>query len=102
MFKVKRSTIHGRGVFATESIHKGTCIGKYSGPKTHSDGSYVLWVPRCGGSLVGIKGTNSLRFVNHSRKPNAAFFDVELIALRNITPGEEITFDYGLDWRDIP
>lgn len=101
MFEVKRSHIHGRGVFATKHIRKGTRIGKYVGPETQSDGAYVLWVPGRDGTTIGIKGKNALRFVNHSRKPNAAFYEVELIALRSIGAGEEITFDYGLDWRDV-
>jgi len=36
-----------------------------------------------------------LRFINHSDEPNAAYFDtLEVGALTDIAPGEEITDDY--------
>ena len=41
------------------------------------------------------------RFVNHSRRPNANFDGEELVALRPILLGEEITHNYGEDWGDV-
>jgi len=36
-----------------------------------------------------------LRFINHSDEPNAAYYDtLEVCALTDIAPGEEITHDY--------
>jgi len=36
-----------------------------------------------------------LRFINHSDEPNAAYYDtLEVLALTDIAPGEEITHDY--------
>ena len=46
-------------------------------------------------------GQNELRYVNHSRKPNASFYGDELEALRAIRPGEEITHDYGWEWAGV-
>jgi SET domain-containing protein len=101
MIKVKKSKTHGRGLFATQIIPKGTHIGTYEGPRTQRDGSYVLWIENEDGTSEGIKGTNALRFVNHSSRPNADFYGADLIAIRKIQPDEEITFHYGSDWRDV-
>ncbi len=95
---VKKSPIHGRGLFAKEQIHKGSWIGTYRGPTARRNGAYVLWCPTKGDQMEGISGKNILRFVNHSRRPNAEFYGPELFALRTIRPGEEITFNYGEDW----
>ena len=94
---VRRSAIHGRGLFASEPIARGTLIGRYEGPRTQRDGAYVLWVED-GDELYGVAGKNALRFMNHSGQPNAAFDGVELYAKRLIRAGEEITLPYGPDW----
>lgn len=94
---IRRSEIHGRGLFAVRRIPRGARIGIYEGPKTLRNGAYVLWVDE-GGREFGIAGKNDLRFVNHSKRPNAVFEADELFSLRAIAPGEEITFDYGADW----
>lgn len=92
---VRKSGIHGRGLFAASRIREDSLIGIYDGPESKRDGNYVLWIEREDGSEYGIAGKNKMRFVNHSREANACFFDEELIALRTIEPGEEITHDYG-------
>ncbi len=98
--EVRRSPIHGRGLFAAQRIRKGTLIGRYAGPRTRRIGAYALWFTDEEGNVYGISGRNVLRFVNHSRTPNAVFYDEELFALRPIAPGEEITHHYGADWED--
>ena len=36
-------------------------------------------------------------FINHSREPNVGFAgDTVLVAMRDISPGEELTTDYAL------
>ncbi len=97
---VRKSLIHGRGLFAGRSIGRGRYIGSYAGRRTSRNGRYVLWVPGNNGDYEGIAGKNDLRFVNHSRRPNAAFYGAELFSLRQIHPHEEITVNYGSDWRD--
>ena len=91
---VKRSPLHGRGLFAKSTIRKGTLIGIYEGRKTKRDGTYVLWVE----DDFGIDGTNELRFVNHSPAPNAVFWGEELHAIKTIREGDEITHHYGPEW----
>lgn len=94
---VRKSSIHGRGLFAAERIPRGKLIGFYEGPRTKREGAYVLWVED-DDETFGVAGKNHLRFVNHSRKPNAYFDGVELWSAKVIRPGEEITFHYGADW----
>jgi len=95
MVTVKDSRIHGKGLFAEQFITAGTLIGKLEGPRTRDDGPHVLWIS----DEVGIHGQNDIRYVNHAKAPNACYFDDgDLIALRDIPPGEEITHDYGEGW----
>jgi uncharacterized protein len=100
---VRKSGIHGSGVFAEQRIQRGNLIGRYEGRPTRSNGTYVLWVVDRADRVRGIEGTTELRFLNHAAKPNAEFRLDRLFALRTIQPGEEITCDYGEDyWGDDP
>ncbi len=81
-------------------LRPNTFIGHYEGPRTRRDGIYVLWVEDERGKPIGIDGKNELRFVNHSRTPNAVFWGDALFTLRNVQPGTELTFDYGDEWGD--
>jgi SET domain-containing protein len=97
--EVKQSPIHGSGLFASDPIPESTFVGTYHGRVTEEDGIYVLWVEReIGGEVYGIDGENELRFLNHSPEPNAEFDGAELWTLRDISPGEELTIDYGEEW----
>jgi hypothetical protein len=97
---VKKSKIHGKGVFSKELIKKGSLIGQYTGKKTKRDSRYVLWVGEKGSKTwQGYKGNSKLRFLNHSFSPNSIFEgDRWLKAAKTIKPGEEITFSYGEEW----
>ena len=96
------SPIHGRGLFATEAIPAGSHIGRYDGRRTGEDGMHVLWVEGdAAEEWVGYDGTNVLRFMNHSKQPNAEMDGQDLYAGRDIAAGEEITIDYG-EWFDEP
>lgn len=88
------SPIHGKGLFAARRIAKGEVLGTISGKWTKRNGPYVLWVEADKGFRVDC----DFRFINHSTKPNAVYYDtLEVCALRNIKQGEEITHDYGSD-----
>jgi SET domain-containing protein len=99
--EVKRSPIHGKGVFAKRRIPANTLMGVFEGEPTTRNGRYVLWVEYDDGEMVGIKGCNELRYLNHSRSANAYLCGEELFSLHDIQPGTEITCDYGEDWADI-
>ena len=58
---------------------------------TSTDGEHVLWIDYDNGFHVRC----DLRFINHSDEPNAVYYDtLEVWALTDIAPGEEITHDY--------
>ncbi|UCE01756.1 MAG: SET domain-containing protein [Candidatus Latescibacterota bacterium] len=98
---IKKSRIHGRGLFARLRISRGRFIGTYEGPDASRNSKYVLWVLQHDGTRRGILGRNALRYVNHSSQPNAEFRGADLFAIRIIRPDEEITIDYGPDWADL-
>ena len=91
LFYVDDSPIHGKGLFARKYIGAGELIGIINGVPTSTDGEHVLWVDEENGFHVKC----DLRFINHSDEPNAVYYDtLEVCALTDIAPGEEITHDY--------
>ena len=88
---VADSSIHGKGLFAKKQINQGEVIGIIQGKKTTQDGPHVLWFSE----KKALKVKCDLRFINHSDEPNACYYDThEVVALRDIPPGEEITHNY--------
>ena len=96
------SKIHGFGAFVSRKIVKGEVIAVWDGPYSDKlpdddSASYYLRVPS-GRWLVGFGGDYAESFINHSKTPNTYIKwkgDVaSLIALRDIAPNEEVTFDY--------
>jgi len=97
----RESSTHGTGVFAILPIAKGAYIGTYQGGHTEVDGTHVLWIDE-GRGFAGVDGTGVLRFLNHSQSPNTCFDGRDLYALRDISADEELLFDYGEHWSDVP
>lgn len=91
---VASSSIHGKGLFAKTRIKKEIYLGTYKGPEAKRNGSHVLWVYEDNGKVIGRRGLNKMRYVNHSDKPNAEFDGFDLYSTRRIKPDEEITIDY--------
>jgi SET domain-containing protein len=51
---------------------------------------------------IGLNAMNISIYLNHSKTPNLAFDDQgELVALRNIKPGEELFIDYDISFGDV-
>ena len=96
--EVRRSPIHGRGIFARKRLRRGQRIGRFEGVETGRDGEHVLWLIDDDGNEWGVEGRNELRFLNHGVPPNAEFRDLELFVLRNVQPGAELLIDYGEEW----
>lgn len=96
------SSVHGTGLFARRPIGAGALIGTYEGTPTDLDGVHVLWVEEDTETWRGIDGTGLLRWLNHSRSPNVEFDGPELHALTDIAEGDELLFDYGEEWADMP
>ncbi|MBI1422544.1 MAG: SET domain-containing protein-lysine N-methyltransferase [Gammaproteobacteria bacterium] len=90
--RVDNSLIHGKGLFARGPISAGTVLGRIKGINTVHDGSYVLWLSE----HKGVRMLCKYKYINHSDAPNVVLYDtLEVCALRDIYPGEEITHDYG-------
>ncbi len=105
--KVKKSTA-GLGLFACEPIQKGAKIIEYVGVLRSSSNDlsnkYIFNV----NSKIDIDGSpryNTARYINHSCNPNAESIikkgHVWISAIKDISPGEEITYDYGSEYFDI-
>jgi hypothetical protein len=90
------SPIHGQGCFARVAFETGDYIGTFEGAEVDQDGPHVLWVYDAETRiLIGRRGENLLRWLNHSDQPNAELDGFDLYARRAIAIAEEITIDYG-------
>jgi SET domain-containing protein len=115
MFEVRRSRIHGRGVYATRRIRKGTRIVEYIGErishetaddrydeKGNDDGHTFLFVVDDDICIDAGVGGNAARFINHSCNANCETIiedgRVFIDAIRTIQPGDELGYDYQLTW----
>ena len=110
---VRRSTVHGQGLFAIRVITRGTVVGVYSGRRYPSGvagdwdhGLTYLFRLSDGTIIDGSQGGNATRHINHSCEPNCTAFEVEqpggqlqiiVEATRRIARGEELSLDYSLD-----
>ena len=105
---VQPSRIDGQGAFAAEAIPPRREIGEIRGESIRVAGArtratrterimIVELSPRR--AIDFSQSTDPMRYTNHSCQPNARLCirqgRVEFYALRAITPGEEITVDYG-------
>lgn len=93
----RASVQHGTGVFALAPIARGELILTFSGPVLHraavDPNGYHLQI--ADEYYLGASGAED-DFVNHSCAPNSGFCDgLDLVALRDIAPGEEINWDYS-------
>lgn len=94
----------GRGLFVLAPIKKGEWIAEWAGEifnerqlaELPSDRRSNCVQIATDGFLVPIELTDG-DFINHSCQPNAGIQgDRTLIALRDLEPGEEITYDYAM------
>jgi len=112
---VRRSKVHGTGVFAARNIPAGTRILEYGGkrispeeadrrhPANPDDPFHTFFFALSSGRIIdgGDQG-NDARWINHSCEPNCEAQEgrhgkrVYIVALRDIKRGEELNYDYGL------
>ncbi|GAA6133240.1 hypothetical protein NBRC116188_00290 [Oceaniserpentilla sp. 4NH20-0058] len=96
LVEVKESTTHGKGLFAKKDISKNSIIGELQGAPSLSDDLHVLWM---NDGKDKFKVTNELKYINHNKKPNVAYYDdYTVTALTNIKAGSELFHDYGDEW----
>lgn len=106
-FTVRRSRIHGKGLFAAEPLPARRKIGELTGRRldiraarrlAHRSACIAI-VEFDDGTALDATCGNHFRFVNHSCSPNTymrlAYGRVEFYTLRGIAKGEELTCDYG-------
>ena len=109
-YRIGRSRT-GLGLFATKPIRKGTRIIRYFGPLLDSrkaeedavENKYLFELTNRW-TIDGSVRKNIARYINHACRPNAES-DVKprkrkvfIRAIKNIEPGEEISYDYGTDY----
>ncbi len=111
--QVRRSGVHGKGVFALQDIAEGETIIEYVGeiiswdeaqdrhPHDPSDPNHTFYFHVNEDRVIdALYGGNSSRWINHSCGPNCEADEendrIFIKALRNIKAGEELNYDYGL------
>ena len=110
---VRKSRIHGLGLFAGEAIPWGLRLIEFKGEPISSreakrrerfyDSIGFLCMMECerGKYIDGTVGGNESRFINNSRQANVGAIReggrIFFYSLNDIARGEELTFDYGFD-----
>jgi uncharacterized protein len=113
---VRRSGVHGRGLFAARDIKKGERIIEYVGEKVGKrEGTRRTEAQWAKGRIYtfelnerhDIDGSvkwNTARLANHSCDPNCESDIIRgriwVVALKDIRKGEEITYDYNFPVED--
>ena len=85
-----KSRIHGNGLFTMHPIQKGEVIGEFDLAPAIYETMFTIWIDDDPFRALGV-----LKYSNHSSKPNTEIDFPEMIALRDIKSGEELTWDYG-------
>ncbi|MBV8857977.1 MAG: SET domain-containing protein [Acidobacteria bacterium] len=108
-FQVRRSRIHGRGLFALSACPARRKLGELGGEiiterearrRARAAGESIKIVEFGDGTaLDATRAGGPFGYVNHSCEPNAFMRrykgHVEFYALRRVEAGEEVTCDYG-------
>jgi uncharacterized protein len=111
--QVRRSGVHGKGVFALQDLAEGETLIEYVGeiiswdeaqdrhPHDPNDPNHTFYFHVNEDKVIdALHGGNSSRWINHSCDPNCEADEendrIFIKALRNIKAGEELNYDYGL------
>ena len=106
----RRSSVHGKGLFALQPIAAGERLIEYKGEVTswrraaarqRSEAGHTFVFGLSDGRVIdGSRGGNSARFLNHACAPNCEAIEtgdrVFIHALTSIRRGDELFIDYGL------
>ena len=116
-YEVRRSEIHGNGVFARRKIDAGERIVEYTGERITSDESairadagggpvnHTFFFSLADGMVIdGGSGGNDSRYINHACEPNCEAFEEEgqvfIYSLQEIEQGEELNYNYALIYEE--
>ena len=121
LYKIKKSNIDNRGLYANLDIKKGTRIIEYKGKiitknqveeneKFDNDKAIYLFNINKRYDLDGDFKYNNARLINHSCDPNCEVtgtgLKIWVYAIRDIKRGEELSYDYGFsfdrDFKNYP
>ena len=111
--QVRKSGIHGKGVYALRSLKAGEKIIEYTGevitwkealrrhPHDPKDPNHTFYFTLDDKHVLDAKfGGNASRWINHACEPNCESDVTDgrvfIKALRDVSPGEELFYDYGL------
>ena len=111
--QIRRSGVHGKGVFALQDLAEGEDLIEYVGeviswaeaerrhPHDPQNPNHTFYFHIDEDHVIdGLHGGNASRWINHSCAPNCEADQqgnrVFIRALRAIAAGEELNFDYGL------
>ena len=111
--QVRRSGVHGKGVFALRDLAEGETLIEYVGeviswdeaqerhPHDPNDPNHTFYFHVNEDRVIdALFGGNSSRWINHSCDPNCEADEdndrIFIKAIRNIKAGEELNYDYGL------
>ena len=111
--QVRKSGIHGKGVFALRPIAQGETIIEYKGeviswpealrrhPHDPLDPTHTFYFHIDDARVIdGKVHGNAAKWINHACEPNCEADDMDgrifIKALRDLFPGEELFYDYGL------
>jgi SET domain-containing protein len=109
---VRRSPIHGKGLFAIRNIPWGVKIVQYSGELINdkeanrridqgADGIFELAPDK---NVDGRSNGSLAQFINHDRKAPNCFVlrddgEIWIVAgISGVKRGQELTYDYGADY----
>ena len=113
LYKVKKSNIDKRGLYASKNIKTGERIIEYVGkliskketetnPKFDNSKDIYLFNVNKKWDLDGAWSFNTARLINHSCDPNCEVegkgLKLWISAIKDIKKGEELSYDYGFSY----
>ena len=112
-FQVRQSGIHGKGVFALRAMAAGDRIMEYTGdvitwkaaqkrhPHNPDEPNHTFFFHVDDKHVIdGVVNGNDAKWINHGCDGNCEADEVGgrvfIKAIKDIAPGDELTYDYGL------
>jgi|TARA_B110000914_G_C15399678_1_gene416527 SET domain-containing protein len=113
LYKVRKSNIDNRGLYASTNIKKDKIVIYYKGklitkneteknPKYDNEKAIYLFNLNSRYDLDGDFEYNTARLINHSCNPNCEVagkgLKLWIFAIKDIKKGEELSYDYGFGY----